>query len=123
MSKTLDEYRDPSPAARAAAQLAKIGKTVKQGQRVRFIYTRGDPGVHAWDLPTPPNPAALDVPRYTTLFIRAASSVLQPLGVDEQTLRNWVIGNAAYLTPPGVQPARASSLPLWQAQPALACAA
>jgi DNA polymerase-2 len=123
LSKTLEEYRDPSPAARAAAQLARIGKTVKQGQRVRFIYTRGDPGVHAWDLPTPPSPAALDVPRYTTLFIRAASSVLQPLGVDEQTLRNWVIGNAAYLTPPGVQPTRSATLPLWQVHPALQCAA
>jgi DNA polymerase-2 len=153
MSKALDEYRDPSPAARAARQLAACGKTVKQGQRVRFVYTRGkpggfpshllgtgippertasplgnaanlrlaaqpggvmppvrnptgtkpaaQPGVHAWNLPQPPDPASVDVARYTTLLIRAASNVLQPLGVDEATLRQWLLEGASYNTPPG----------------------
>jgi DNA polymerase-2 len=112
MSKTLDEYRDPSAAARAALQLEAAGKTVRQGQRVRFIYTLGKPGVHAWNLPQPPEAARVDVKRYTTLLLRAASSVLQPLGVDEILLRQWVLDGASYLTPPGVVPEIPQALPL-----------
>jgi len=111
LSKALADYRDPSPAARAAAQLAEVGKTVKQGQRVRFVYTLGKPGVHAWDLPTPPNPRAVDVRRYTTLLLRAASAVLLPLGVDEATLRASVLHRS------GCRPIPAGNLPLWQKQP------
>jgi DNA polymerase-2 len=93
LSRTLDEYRTPSPAARAAAQLAALGTELRPGQRVRFIFTLGEPGVYAWNLPTPPNPAAVDISRYTTLMIRAASTILQPLGVSETALRERLLGN------------------------------
>jgi DNA polymerase-2 len=93
LSRTLDEYRIPSPAARAAAQLAALGTELRPGQRVRFIFTLGEPGVYAWNLPTPPNPAAVDISRYTTLMIRAASTILQPLGVSETALRERLLGN------------------------------
>lgn len=93
LSRTLDEYRTPSPAARAAGQLAALGVELRPGQRVRFVFTLGEPGVHAWNLPTPPNPAAVDVPRYTTLMIRAASTILQPLGVSETALRERLVSN------------------------------
>ena len=43
---------------------------------------RGRPGVHAWDLPDPPNPAAVDLDRYRVLLLRAAATVFQPMGVD-----------------------------------------
>jgi DNA polymerase-2 len=111
LSKTLDEYRDPSPAARAAVQLAAVGKTIKQGQRVRFVYTLGKPGVHAWDLPNPPDPRSVDVRRYITLLLRAASNVLQPLDVAETTLHDWVLGRVSYFAPPGVVP-KEKALPL-----------
>jgi DNA polymerase-2 len=91
LSRTLEEYRSPSPAARAAAQLAATGKILRPGQRVRFIYTLGKPGVHAWDLPGTFNLAAVDVPRYTTLLIRAASTMVQPLGVSELALRERLL--------------------------------
>jgi len=87
LSRTLPEYNSPSPAARAASQLESLGKIMKPGQVVRFIYTLGEPGVHAWDMPELPDPAEIDVRRYTTLLIRAAASLLQPLGVDEAALR------------------------------------
>ncbi|MBK6326647.1 MAG: hypothetical protein IPF56_12050 [Chloroflexi bacterium] len=45
LSRTLDEYRTPSPAARAAGQLVAVGKERRPGQRIRFVYTRGEPGV------------------------------------------------------------------------------
>jgi DNA polymerase II len=90
ISRELDEYRSPSPAARAAAQLAGVGKHLRPGQRVRFLYTRGEPGVYAWDLPEPVSRAALDVARYTELLLRAGGSVLGPFGIGEAALRLWV---------------------------------
>lgn len=114
LSKELDEYRVPSPPARAARQLQAIGREFRPGQRVRFIFTRGKPGVYAWDLPEPLHPGAVDVARYRRLTLRAAYTLLQPLGLDENTLENWITRNAGYLAPPGVLPPRwARKSPLW----------
>ncbi len=71
LSRQLSEYRSPSPAARAAAQLAAVGKILRPGQRVRFVYTLGEPGVHAWDLPQPPDVRSIDQERYRVLLLRA----------------------------------------------------
>jgi hypothetical protein len=46
--------------------------------------------VHAWDLPEPLDPARVDVPRYKELLLRAAATVLQPLGLEEAAVKNWV---------------------------------
>ncbi len=94
LSRPPDEYRMPSPAGLAAVQLQAVGQPRRPGQRIRFLYTYGRPGVHAWDLPIPPDPATVDVARYTELLVRAAFSVLQPLGVDETVLRDWLLGDA-----------------------------
>jgi DNA polymerase II len=91
LSRTLPEYHSPSPAARAMAQLQGIGKTLRPGQCVRFIYTLGEPGVYAWDLPEPLDPSRVDVQRYIMLLIRAASTVLQPLGFSEMELRQRLL--------------------------------
>jgi DNA polymerase-2 len=113
ISRPLEEYRVPSPAARAAGQLADLGKVFIPGQRVRFLYTRGKPGVYAWDLPSPPDPGLVDSNRYAELLIRAAHTVLQVLGVEEQTLRWWLFSNAGYGAPPGSLPSQISQkLPL-----------
>jgi DNA polymerase-2 len=114
LSKELDDYLVPSPAARAAIQLRDAGKIVKQGQRVRFLYTLGYPGVYAWDLPGQPNPSILDVSHYQELLFRAARTLLEPLGVDEETLRDWLYSDAGYFGPPGtLPPDRRFALPLW----------
>jgi DNA polymerase-2 len=94
LSRELSEYRTPSPAARAASQLAAVGKNLRPGQRVRFVYTLGDPGVHAWDLPKQPDLRSIDQERYRVLLFRAAASILQPFGVQEQDLKTQVIANA-----------------------------
>jgi DNA polymerase-2 len=121
LSRTLDKYRAPSPVARAVAQLEAAGKPTTPGQSIRFLYTLGIPGVHAWDLPHRPNPTSIDVARYSELFLRAASSVLGPFGVREDLLRQWLFSNAAYLAPPGFLPPQPHlsarhpylTLPLW----------
>lgn len=94
LSRTLDVYRTPSPAARAAAQLAAAGKQRRPGQGIRFLYTRDPSGVCAWDLPEPPPVTAVDVERYTELLLRAVYTLLQPFGIEEKMLRDWVKGNA-----------------------------
>jgi DNA polymerase II len=100
LSRELAAYRDPSPAARAAAQLLAVGKTVRPGQPVRFLLVRGRTGVYAWDLPTAPDPRTLDIERYITLTIRAASNIFQPLGVSEADLRLLTAGQAKQLPLP-----------------------
>jgi hypothetical protein len=59
--------------------------------------------VWAWDLPQPVNPAALDLRRYTELTLRAAASVVQPLEISEQALRDWVMEDMVRLLLPGNQ--------------------
>lgn len=95
LSRELDEYRVPSPAAYAAKQLQEEGKLLRPGQMVRFLYTRGKPGVVAWDLADVPDPRTLDIERYTELLVRAAATILQPLGVNEPALRRWLLGSAS----------------------------
>ncbi|MEN6624090.1 MAG: hypothetical protein ABFD50_21400, partial [Smithella sp.] len=82
----------PSPSARALMQLHEAGKDMRPGQRVKFLLVRSGAGVHAWDLPEKPDPRSLDVERYVELMLRAAGSVLQPLGYDTPRLREWLAG-------------------------------
>ncbi len=93
VSRAPGEFRTPSAAARALAQLARAGQERRPGQRVRFIYTRGAPGVYAWDLASPPDPAAVDTARYAELLVRAADTILRPLGVPEERTRSWLLSN------------------------------
>ncbi|HUF37996.1 MAG TPA: DNA polymerase domain-containing protein, partial [Anaerolineales bacterium] len=104
LSKVLAAYRVPSPAARAAAQLEAAGKYSQPGMRVRFVYTRGEPGVWAWDLPGELPRARVDPGRYIELLLRAAAEALWPFGIPEATVRNWLCGGADHLAAPGVVP-------------------
>lgn len=101
LSREPEKFSVLSPSAIVAKQLQSHGKKVKRGQRIRFIYTAPAPGVWAWDLPTLPNPKTMDRVKYRELLIRAVHEVLQPLGVTEVILKNWLIGEAGYLAPPG----------------------
>jgi DNA polymerase-2 len=103
VSRTLEEFRTPSPAAVALAQLQAAGKSLRPGQRIRFLYLRGEPRVQAWDTPDLPPVAALDTARYRTLLLRAASTILQPLGMDETLLRDWMSDRAVALPLPWKQ--------------------
>ena len=87
LGKELAGYRVLSPGARAALQLLEAGKPSRPGQRIKLLFTRGSPGVHAWNLPSAPDPAELDAAYYEDLLLRAAGSLLQPFGVAEADLR------------------------------------
>jgi DNA polymerase-2 len=106
LSRELSTYRVLSPVARAACQLQALGRNVQMGQRIHFVYTKTKQGVWAWDLPEPVPPAWIDIPRYKELLFRAAYEILQPLGVTESVLRNWIFCQASYLLPPGLLHAR-----------------
>jgi DNA polymerase II len=102
LSRELDEYRVPSPAARAASQLQAFGKSIQMGQKIQFIYTKTKLGVYAWDLNEPLHSSWIDTAKYKELLFRAVHEVLQPLGVTERVLRNWIYSDASYLLPPGL---------------------
>jgi DNA polymerase-2 len=75
------------------------------------------PSVYAWNLPQAPDPASVDIARYSELLLRAATAILEPFGVSEQLLAQWLFSNAAYHAPPGVLPGKARpALPLWNLQ-------
>ncbi len=115
LSRELDGYSVLSPAAEVAKQLQAQGKEMKRGQRIRFIYIRSSPGVYAWDLPKLPDPKNLDFIKYRELIVRAVHEVLQPLGVTETTLKDWLFSRAGYLDlnkMPGPLPSIGLALPL-----------
>jgi len=76
LSRVLDGYKSPSPAARAARQLQAIGREIAPGQSIEFLFTRD--GVHAWELGEPLDVRRLDIQRYCTLLDRAMRTVLDP---------------------------------------------
>jgi DNA polymerase-2 len=100
LGRKMEAYRTLSPAARAVLQLNTVGKTLRPGQRVPFLYTLGKPGVFAWDLPQKPNPYAVDVARYQRLLLRAAGIVLEPWGLDEETLTKRIVSELSQLRLP-----------------------
>jgi len=112
LSRELDQYRVPSPVARAALQLQTVGKTIRMGQRVQFLYTINQDGVHAWDLPNKFNPSLIDVLRYKELLFRAVHEVLQPMGIPEHVLRDWMFSEASYVKVDSAQIPK-SELPLF----------
>ena len=95
LSRALSKYTSPSPAARAALQLQAVGKDVQPGQRVRFLFVRGKPDVHAWDATAVVDPRLVDVRVYRKLLLRAAENIFQPFGIAARELHLWMKESAA----------------------------
>ena len=83
LSRTVSEYKVPSPAAIAASQLEKEGKFLRPGQTVGFIYTLGEPGVRAWDIAGSFDPRTINISAYKILLNRAMETILKPFGMRE----------------------------------------
>lgn len=88
LSRNIDEYKSPSPAARAAIQLQKAGKRIAPGQFIRLIYTRDISGVRAWDASEEFDVRWIDTQRYCMLLDRAVEAVLGWLP-SERTTPKW----------------------------------
>lgn len=99
MSRELKNYSALSAPVVAARQLEIQGKTLRRGQTIRFIHTAKGPGAHAWDLPTALDPRGIDVLKYRELAFLATYEVLQPLGITERVLRDWILNKASYVMP------------------------
>lgn len=101
LSREPEKFSVLSPSAAVARQLKALGREVKRGQRIRFIYTAAAPGVWAWDSPRSLSPEAVDRIKYRELLIRGIQEVLQPIGITENILRMWLVSGTGYLAPPG----------------------
>ena len=87
LSREVSQYRLPSSAAKAASQLEKLNKPLHAGQVVHFLFVEGKAGVLAWRAGLPFQDGQIKVSEYLKLLARAASNILQPLGIQEDTLR------------------------------------
>ncbi len=97
VSYALEAYKASTASVRAARQMQAAGMPVKPGMRVRFVYTRDEPDVVAWDLGSKVEPGNLDSDKYVELLIRAACSVLSPFGVSVDILREWSLSDGLQL--------------------------
>lgn len=90
ISHELENYRSPTPGARAAMQMyAQTGKKTRPGQKMRFIYTYGIPNVRPWETTEGIKFEDIDRVKYIELMARAACSVLHPFGIDDLQLKKW----------------------------------
>ena len=78
LSRTIEAYKTPSPAARAARQLQVHGRQFAPGQSLEFLFARNGTGVHAWELEEALDSGKLDTKRYYRLLDRAIQTVLDP---------------------------------------------
>ncbi len=78
LSRTIEAYRTPSPAALAALQLQAHGRQFAPGQSLEFLFARNATGVHAWELDETLDSGRLDTKRYCKLLDRAVQTVLDP---------------------------------------------
>ena len=84
MSRELGAYLTLSPVARAAQQLSDAGKTMRPGQSIHFVLTRGEPGVYAWGLPSECDLKTIDIPQYQALLQRAVQTIIQTIMPKER---------------------------------------
>jgi len=83
LSRTIEAYKTPSPAARAARQLQAQGRQFAPGQSLEFLFARNASGVHAWELKEALDIGKLDTKRYYKLLDRAIQTVLNPLSSNQ----------------------------------------
>ena len=113
LSKDLEDYKVASAAARAAAQLKTIGKTVSAGQSVRYLRVLGSPDVLPLEMLNNRKAISLDFAWYQDSFLIAAHEVLQAFGVEKAVLRQWLLGSESYFIPEDYATNDKKELPLF----------
>ncbi|HPY33974.1 MAG TPA: DNA polymerase domain-containing protein [Anaerolineaceae bacterium] len=97
VSYALDAYKSTTASVRAARQLESAGMQIRPGQRVRFLFTQGEPDVRAWELAGKPDPQCVNIHKYMELLAKAGGSVLLPFGIDPGVLMEWTLKGGVQL--------------------------
>lgn len=87
LSRGVEAYKTPSPAARAARQLQAHGRQFAPGQSMEFLFARNLSGVHAVELGIPTDHQSINFKRYCRLLDQAIQSVVSSCkssGIHEQ---------------------------------------
>lgn len=84
LSRAVESYTSPSPAACAAMQLQAAGHTVAPGQFMRFVFIRGDERVRVWELDV--DERTVDINRYCTLLDRAIFNLVDSFEKAEKVM-------------------------------------
>jgi DNA polymerase-2 len=88
LSRDVDQFKGISESASAAKQLMAHNRSVQVGQRIEYIYIRGEKsGVQAVDYHHWPEDRKIDKQRYCELLMRAIYQLLCPLGIREKDMR------------------------------------
>jgi DNA polymerase elongation subunit (family B) len=88
LSREVDQFKGISASASAAKQMMAHHRSVRAGQKVEFIYTRGKaPNVQVVDYLHWPEDHVIDKQQYCKLLIRAVYQLLIPLGIQEEDMR------------------------------------
>jgi len=74
LSKVVEGYTSPSPAALAAMQLQAAGREVTPGQFMHFVFVCGEERVRVWELGM--DVRMVDVKRYFALLERAVAGLV-----------------------------------------------
>ena len=74
LSRAVEGYTSPSPAARAAMQLQAAGNEVAPGQFMRFVFVRGEERVRVWELGV--DARTVDIKRYCAMLDRAVDGLV-----------------------------------------------
>ena len=84
LSRSVEGYTSPSPAARAAMQLQATGNEVAPGQFMRFVFVRGEERVRVWELGV--DARIVDIKRYCAMLDRAVDGVMGMFEKEEMGL-------------------------------------
>lgn len=111
LSRDPHEYRTDTLNAIVARELAGRGITLQPGESIRYVitdYGAQAPADRARAIEFLDGSWGYDVERYTDLLLRAAETIVTPLGVNKQMLQGWL---AKELPAPSPQQLTAPSAP------------
>ncbi len=100
LTRDVADYKVNTRVARAAQQLEAAGKVLSKGMRIRYVLTRGEPGVMAWDAPAEVRPEQIDVPLYLDRLVAAGHTVFQMFGISQPILRDYLLHQTVQLPLP-----------------------
>ncbi len=113
LSRDPEQFKVLSPAGRAAQQLVAAGRRPSAGQSVEYLRVIGEPDVVAWELVQADQALHVDTDWYCESLLRAAHEILQPYGIEQSVLAEWLSAGSSYFQPEDYRDAVKKDLPLF----------